>query len=279
MVACSILDQFLYPNILIVYSNFGGRSVKQLNIIILLLCILLNTQRNLAHSADLTFDISYYYYEEPNFMNDTSDPVLYTLGLRNWEVPVDETNSWQVLYTAEGTRGWVNYSGSGTLDKDYYKLRGEAYAGYQFETFTPIIGVGYRWLYDDSGGLTSSTGAFGYDRQSQYIYLPAGGIFDFDNNIKVKGQFNYLLAGRQTSYLSDVTGFTDIDNDQSSGWGVDLTIDLGLTDKTSFYSFYRHWDIDRSSTVTGTFSNVLIFQAFEPANTTTEIGIGLAYKF
>ena len=244
-----------------------------------MLCVFMSNQSNLAHSADVTFDISYYYYEEPNFMNDTSDPVLYTLGLRNWEVSVGTNDSWRVLYTAEGTRGWVNYSGSGTLDKDYYKFRGETYAGYQFKKFTPIIGLGYRWLYDDSGGLISSTGALGYDRQSQYLYLPAGGIFDFDKDIKVKGQLNYLLAGRQTSYLSDIEGFSDIENNQASGWGVDFTIDLRLTDKTSLYSYYRHWNIDRSDTANGTFSGVLIFQAFEPENTTTEAGFGLAYKF
>ena len=70
VVACSILDQFLYPNILIVYSNFGGRIVKRLNIISFMLCVFISNQSNLAHSADVTFDISYYYYEEPNFMND-----------------------------------------------------------------------------------------------------------------------------------------------------------------------------------------------------------------
>ena len=102
---------------------------------------------------------------------------------------------------------------------------------------------------------------------------------DFNKDIKVKGQFNYLLAGRQTSYLSDIAGFTDIENKQSSGWGVDFTVDYNLTDKTSLYSFYRHWDIDKSDTANGTFAGVLIFQAFEPANTTTEAGIGIAFKF
>ena len=84
----------------------------------------------------------------------------------------------------------------------------------KFENFTPIIGLGYRWLYDDSGGETSSTRALGYDRQSQYLYIPVGGIFDFGEDIKIKSQFNYLIAGRQTSYLSDIAGFSDVENDQ-----------------------------------------------------------------
>ena len=50
--------------------------------------ILLSSQTNKALSADLTFDASYYYYEEPNFMSDTSDPVFLSLGLRDWDTPV-----------------------------------------------------------------------------------------------------------------------------------------------------------------------------------------------
>ena len=233
---------------------------------------------NFARSADVTLDISYYYYEEPNFMDDTSNPVLYSAGSRKWDVSDDPDDAWQVLYTTEVTRGWVNYSGSGTLDKDYYKFRGETYAGYQLDNFTPIIGLGYRWLYDDSGGETSSTGALGYDRQSQYLYIPVGGIFNIDKDIKIKSQFNYLIAGRQTSYLSDIAGFSDVENDQSYGWGVDFTIDYKFSGATSLYSFYRHWDIDKSDTANGTFAGVLVFEAFEPANTTTEAGIGIGYK-
>ena len=60
---------------------------------------------------------------------------------------------------------------------------------------------------------------------------------------------------------------------------MDFTIDYNLTDKTSLYSFYRHWDLEKSDTASGTFAGALIFQAFEPANTTTEAGIGIAFKF
>ncbi len=229
-------------------------------------------------SADITFDASYYYYEEPNFMSDTSDPVFLSLGLRDWDI--DKSDSpWHFLYTIEITRGWVNYDGSGTLDKDYYKFRGEALAGYKIGNFTPIVGLGYRWLYDDSGGLTSSTGALGYDRQSQYLYIPSGAVFEFNEKLKIKGQFNYLLAGMQTSYLSDIAGFSDIENDQTSGWGADITVDYKINEKLSVYSFYRYWDIDKSDISIGTFAGVLLFQAFEPANTTTEVGIGFSYKF
>ena len=237
------------------------------------------TPPSLAHSLEVTLDLSYYYYEEPDFMNDTSDPTFVSLGVKNWQPHAEIDSPWNFLYTAEATRGWVSYSGSGTLDKDYYKFRGEAYLGYRLEYFTPIIGLGYRWLYDDSGGTSSSTGALGYDRQSQYFYLPVGGIFDLGDKLRIKGQLNYLIAGRQTSYLSDIAGFTDIENDQTTGWGTDFTIDYKVNEKANIYSFFRYWDIDDSDIATGAFANVLIFEAFEPANTTTEIGIGVSYKF
>ena len=253
--------------------------MKRLKSLTTIFCMLFVGNFSTSFAADLTLDISYYYYEEQNFMDDTSDPVLYTAGSRNWEIASELVDTWQLLYTAEVTRGWVNYSGSGRLDKDYYKFRGETYAGYRWDNLTPIIGLGYRWLYDDSGGKTSSTGALGYDRQSQYFYMPAGGIFDLDQGIKIKGQFNYLITGKQTSFLSDVEGFSDVENDQSSGWGVDFTVDYKITDNTSFYSFYRYWNIEKSDTSVGSFPGVLIFEAFEPANKTTEAGIGIAYKF
>jgi hypothetical protein len=192
-------------------------------------------------------------------MNDTSDPTFVSLGVKNWQPHTEIDSPWNFLYTAEATRGWVSYKGSGILDKDYYKFRGEAYLGYRLEYFTLIIGLGYRWLYDDSGGTSSSTGALGYDRQSQYFYLPVGGIFDLGYNFRIKGQFNYLIAGRQTSYLSDIAGFTDIENDQTSGWGTDFTIDYKVNEKTNVYSFFRYWDIDDSDIAIGTFANVLIF--------------------
>ena len=139
--------------------------MKRLKSIGVILSILIFSNLSVGYSADLTLDISYYYYEEPNFMDDTSDPVLYSGGSRKWDVSDDPDDVWQFLYTTEATRGWVNYSGSGTLDKDYYKFRGETYAGYQLDNFTPIIGLGYRWLYDDSGGETSSTDALAQEKK------------------------------------------------------------------------------------------------------------------
>ena len=229
-----------------------------------------------AVSAEATFDVSYYYYEERNFMNDESDPAFISLGVRRWDAFFETLT---FLYTAEVTAGKVRYSGSGNLDKDYYKFRGEIYGGARFGKLTPFAGLGYRWLYDDSGGQVSTTGAYSYDRRSQYFYIPIGLIVDPNKNFTVKSQFNIFVAGKQTSYLSDIAGYSDVDNDQSSGWGVDIAASYKFSGNFGIYSFLRYWDIADSDTAVGTFNNALLFSAYEPANTTVEIGVGISYRF
>ena len=255
--------------------------MKPLNIISFMLgFLIISSQIHSLQSKEITLDLNYYYYEEPNFMDDTSDPTFISLGIRDWEPKNTTDSKYDFLYTTEVTRGWVSYSsnGTGTADKDYYKFRGEAYLGFKQKDFTPIIGLGYRWLYDDSGGVVTSTGHFGYDRQSQYLYVPMGAIFNLNDKFKIKGQFNYLLRGIQTSYLSNAGSYTDLENRQTTGWGTDFTVDYKVNDKTSIYSFYRYWDIDKSNSVL--FSGpTAIYEGWEPANTTTELGIGVAFKF
>jgi hypothetical protein len=246
----------------------------------------LTIQSSLVHSVEVTFDLSYYDYEETDdsgnfFMSDESDIAFVSLGLRDWETR-PTGSPWNFFHTLEITRGWVNYDGSGTMDKDYYKFRGEVFAGYRLGDITPIVGLGHRWLYDDSGGSTSSSGALAYDRQSQYLYLPLGAIYnpsEFDK-WRIKGQFNVFLDGQQTSYLSDASaGYNDVENDQSYGWGIDFNVDYDLFDNATVYGFSRYWDIDRSSIDPIIYTGLLAGYGQEPDNTTTEIGVGLSYKY
>ncbi len=234
-----------------------------------------------ARSAEVTLDAYYWSYEEftaddPDFVDEVSDPVFVSLGLRHWETWLDVLRA---LYTVEASFGQVDYSGSGTLDKDYYKFRGEAYLAYRVGDFAPFLGIGYRWLYDDGGGQLTSTGRFSYDRQSQYFYVPVGGIYQLTDDLRIKGQFNVLLFGIQTSFLSDVPGFSDIENDQNFGWGTDISIDYRLSEKLGAYTFFRYWDVDDSDPAVGTINGVIAFQAFEPHNQTIEAGFGISYKF
>lgn len=109
--------------------------------------------------------------------------------------------------------------------------------------------------------------------------MPVGAIYAFTNNFKVKAQYNYLLYGRQTSYLSDIAGFSDIENDQNNGWGVDITFDYRPFDRIGVHTFFRYWDIEDSETTVGFISGTAAFTAFESQNQTVEAGLGISYKF
>lgn len=238
-----------------------------------------------AGAAELTFDVSHYAYRETVggafFMKDVSSPVFYSLGLRNWDRPPADGH-FGFMYTGELTYGRTDYSsaGSGTMNKDYYKGRVEAYLAYRCNAaISPFIGLGYRQLFDNSGGQTTSTGALGYDRMSQYLYLPIGARFDPFSRLSIKAQYDLFLGGRQTSYLSTASSsYSDITNRQRSGWGLDLTANYRVAAKWSLYSFFRYWDIKKSDTATGTYSGVS-YLAYEPDNTTQELGVGVAYRF
>ena len=78
---------------------------------ILLGILALTTHVSLAYSAEITLDLSYYNYEEPNFMSDTSDPAFISLGVKNWDLATYSDSDWNLLYTTEITKGWVSYSG------------------------------------------------------------------------------------------------------------------------------------------------------------------------
>ncbi len=239
-------------------------------------------QPGTARSQEATFEVYYWSYEESvagddDFVDEYSDPVFVSFGLRHWET---RRELFRALFTTEIGAGPAKYAGSGTLDGYfYYKFRAEAYLAYEYHDLSPFVGLGYRWLYDDSGGRITSTGFSSYDRQSQYFYLPLGGIYQFTDNFKVKAQYNYLVYGKQTSFLSDIAGFSDIENDQNNGWGVDITFDYRPFDRIGVYTFFRYWDIDDSETTVGFISGSAAFVAFEPMNQTVEFGLGISYKF
>ena len=238
-----------------------------------------------AQAAEFTLDISHYLYEETTdsggfFMRDESDPLFLSLGVRDWQGS-EKMGALGFMYTAEGTYGQVEYTGSGTSQSDYYKARMEGYLAYSYNPrITPFIGLGYRWLYDDAGGTVTSTGALGYDRQSQYLYAPIGATIKVSDKFSVKGQYNYFIKGKQTSYLSTASSlYSDVENDQNSGWGVDFTGTHKWNDNIGLFVYYRYWDIDKSEVSTGTYSNIATFTAWEPANTTTETGLGVSFNF
>ncbi len=178
--------------------------------------------------------------------------------------------------------GQVDYSGSGTSSgNDDYLFEGRVLIGrdsvFHYSGWSPYIGFGYRYLDNDSQGQTS-TGAYGYQRESQYIYLPLGITTRFyaGRNARIATNIEYdeLLYGKQISHLSDVgSGYADISNDQHSGYGMRGNI-MYERQHWGFGPFVNYWHIRTSDVAC---AGVLC--GVEPNNRTTEYGLELRYRF
>ena len=247
----------------------------------------------IALAAELTLDLSSYSYREVDqndnfFMEDKSAPFLFSLGIRNWgddkSILQKRSSNWMSLYTLEYSFGNIDYTsaGTGTMKKEYYKGRLEYYIStisrVGANDLKPYIGLGYRDLLDDSGFKRSSTNHLGYDRLSQYYYIPIGAIWYINDELSLKSQYNHLLRGKQTSFLNEILPndySTNPEKTQRFGWGIDLTLRSKFNDRWSTYGFFRSWNIEDSDL---TSCSPLIY-CIEPKNQTHEIGAGVSYNF
>ena len=230
-----------------------------------------------VHSFDIGLEAFYKEYKEPDVMSERG--MMYGIGLAyTYHDKVMFKASLLIAY------GEVDYENSGKLDgipNHHWELRG--LLGYDFaidSTFfiTPYIGLGYRYLRDDSSGMISSTGARGYNRESNYFYSPAGfsviKILPEGWTISAEAEFDYLWYGKQKSYLSDISPLLpDDDYQQDQGYGIrgSIRIEKRFTNTSILFEpFIRYWHISRSD------NGIL---TYEPKNETTEIGARIALKF
>jgi hypothetical protein len=219
---------------------------------------------------------------------------LGTYTYRGWAIPAPETlDKWMFKVEGRFSFGEVDYKNSGTIDNiDDYMLEFRGLGGYDFSllktsTITPYIGIGYRYLNDDMSGKISSTGAYGYERESNYFYSPIGIeiITPLENGWFVGGILEYDIFwwGKQKSHLSDVDpGYNDPENDQERGYGLRGSIKLQKKgEKLDFViePFIRYWNIKRSKYADLTYYGVLTGYAYEPKNRSTEFGVKLAVRF
>ena len=199
-------------------------------------------------------------------------------------------------YTSAGVEGWfvkidgrysygsLKYEGSGTADsvpdsilearlvfgKDYLPRSGVA--------LSPFAGIGYRYLYNDLRG-ESSTGAIGYRRYSNYVYAPVGLTARFHVNgqwvIAPTAEYDYFIQGRQVSKLTDTgLGFDDATNKQDKGYGYRLAI-MAEHGSWAFGPWMNYWSIKDSDIVPIGFG----FGGQEPKNETREYGLDVKYRF
>jgi hypothetical protein len=200
------------------------------------------------------------------------------------------------MFKAEvrGNYGHMNYSssGSGKLDDvpDFaFEVRGVAGKDFNMcpdSRLTPFLGLGFRYLNDDSSGKLTSTGAAGYERESHYFYAPIGaevtmrlaeGWF-----IAPNVEYDLFINGTQNSHLSNVnSGFPDVKNKQHKGFGVRGSVKLiKQMDPVNFVfePYVRFWHIQDSDTTTAAGPAVLV-TGLEPENKTTEYGVRLGVQF
>jgi hypothetical protein len=245
------------------------------------------------HGFEIGVQEGYYRYREPGV--DVTE-LGYLTGFTGSATAVS-SGGYSASAEMRYAFGDLNYRGSGSAsDKfnDMWDVRGLVGKDFNFPDFTlePYTGFGWRNLYDDNRGLTS-TGAFGYRRENNLYYLPIGinPRFRGPGNSRFAGKVEYdaVLLGQQNSWLSDGhAGDPDIKNMQKSG-GSGIRAEMMY--ETTYWSvgpYFNYWDIGASNVKFMQDSNPSTcfphgtpcspgFQ--EPRNHTTEIGLQFRMHF
>lgn len=237
---------------------------------------------------------SYFRYREPGLMEEKGalGGLFGAVTVR----PEDVQMYWPEMYRFEGHfgLGQVDYTSgqSGTLDGiDEFMAEARYVAGYDFLAgtdlrVTPFVGLGYRYLRDDSAGMQSSTGAYGYKRESNYFYLPLGveltQSLSAGWELGLTLEFDVLLAGRQKSHLNDVDpAYALLENDQENGFGARGSFRVVRQSErfdVLFEPYVRWWEIDDSE-ITGVCGPGACLVGYEPKNDSLEAGAKIGFSF
>jgi hypothetical protein len=230
----------------------------------------------------LGVSLSGYEYQEPGFMSLHASKIgidyagTYAIS-RPW--PQDR-QGWFLGGHARYATGKADYRSpvSGTLDNRenwYYEVRGWLGKDVMRDTYvlSPYTGLGWRYLYNDLRG-TTSTGNLGYRRESRYTSVLLGVTHRMhlsdQSLLKTTVEYLHLLEGEQRANLADVTPLLpDLRLPQDNGYGLRLsttrqleTWQVGLN--------VGYWNIAASQAVSG---------RVEPRNSTLEVGIQVAFPF
>ena len=235
-------------------------------------------------STEIGITFSAYRYEEPEVMSSKGKKI----GL--------DFAATQLLSNARFFRvefrqafGMVDYSsyetGSAEGQPDWY-MEARALIGQDWivdnAVFAPYAGLGYRYLFNDARGI-SSTGNWGYRRESNYIYMPIGIMHRSSPDGRTRWistlEYDQLLVGVQISRLSDGgQGHGDLTNRQTRGYGVKMSL-MVEKDKWAMGPYAHYWNISQSAIVTVYRNGMPISSGWEPKNSTTEFGFKVSQKF
>lgn len=227
---------------------------------------------------ELGGQVSDYRYEEPGTMSLEGA----RLGVSGAYTAVHPTRAF-VRVEGRWSYATLEYQGSGVLtDVPDYILELRVLAGRDYAAgsvlWSPYLGAGFRYLYNDLRGVTS-TGAIGYRRESSYFYLPLGVTLRMQI---AEGwvfapllEYDVFVHGVQRSYLSDTgLGLPDVSNDQSSGRGYRVQL-MFESRRWTVGPWLHYWNVKDSELQAIAPGSAV----YEPANETREAGVELRYRF
>lgn len=248
------------------------------------------TSLKTTDSSELGIDVSSYRYEEVTngafFMSNEGNKV----GIAGSFSQMLE-NDWFWGADARQAHGNVSYDSAGSGSKGsnpdvITEIRITGGKDYQVGTqvLAPYFGLGYRNLFNDLRGYTTSIPSkAGYRRVSHYTYMPLGLTHRMrlgqEARFSTSFEYDLLLEGRQQSFLSDVnTTSNDPVNTQRQGYGLRL-IAAYETFNWSVGAFFHYWNIADSDLSLHTVSALPPELIMEPQNTTREIGMQFRLRF
>ncbi len=182
-----------------------------------------------------------------------------------------------------GTSDYKSISGSATGIPEW-ELDGRIRGGYSFGNFSPYVGIGTRYYWDEFKGTTTvdSSGqvASGYDRKITQIYIPLGATYVFmpweGVSVSPNLEYDQLVWGQVSSRLGTIPGLQNVINYQHSGWGLRGSIMAGWSGwgggTWQAGPFFRYWDISDSDV-----STAGAFTGLEPQNSRMQTGVTLRY--
>jgi hypothetical protein len=244
----------------------------------------LSTISNSADKIGVTQDLGilitgYYKYDEPDFMYNKSEVQDHLLN--NFGIMYNAKNNFlldgylnQLEFDADFRRFDINYwsNGTGTIknvENDVYNLR----ALYGIQASDKLMfktGYGYRYLIDKKKGVTTTTGAVGYDRIQEYEYIP----FIVEANMPVAGvngklklEYDYFIWGFNQNEFVNSASNVNMRNDD--GYSMKVSYKFPYSG-INIEPYYEYMNVEKSKTVSG---------STEPHNTTTEFGVKISKTF
>jgi len=125
-----------------------------------------------VHSFDIGLEAFYKEYEEPDVMNEKG--MMYGVGLAY-------TYHDKVMFKAaclSHTAKWITKTPANwtvfLTSIGNCEVFSDMISSSIPRSTSPVFGLGYRALRDDSSGMITTTGARGYNRESNYWYSPVG---------------------------------------------------------------------------------------------------------